>query len=153
MLRSNNNLCVKSFYLAASGGGKSFKVKTEITNIITGDENADVLVIDPKREYWKLAEAFGGEVVSFSNGSTNYINMFDFDFRLLDDPEVDIIADKCQLVTSFISCMDSKHPLNAQEKSFVDRCVQKTYAKSGVLKSHNPKVVGSNPAPATIFAL
>ena len=47
------------FYLAASGGGKSFKVKTEITNIITGDENADVLVIDPEREYWKLAEAFG----------------------------------------------------------------------------------------------
>ena len=91
------------FYLAASGGGKSFKVKTEITNIITGDENADVLVIDPEREYWKLAEAFGGEVVRFSNGSTNYINMFDFDFRLLDDPEVDIIADKCQLVTSFLS--------------------------------------------------
>ena len=60
------------FYLAASGGGKSFKVKTEITNIITGDENADVLVIDPEREYWKLAEAFGGEVVRFSNGSTNY---------------------------------------------------------------------------------
>lgn len=127
------------FYLAASGGGKSFKVKTEITNIITGDENADVLVIDPEREYWKLAEAFGGEVVRFSNGSTNYINMFDFDFRLLDDPEVDIIADKCQLVTSFISCMDSKHPLNAQEKSFVDRCVQKAYAKSGVLKSLDPK--------------
>lgn len=126
------------FYLAASGGGKSFKVKTEITNIILGDENADVLVIDPEREYWKLAEAFGGEVVRFSNGSKNHINLFDFDFRLLDDPEVDIIADKCQLVTSFISCMDSKHPLNAQEKSFVDRCVQKAYAKSGVLKTLDP---------------
>ena len=126
------------FYLAASGGGKSFKVKTEITNIILGDENADVLVIDPEREYWKLAEAFGGEVVRFSNGSKNHINIFDFDFRLLDDPEVDIIADKCQLVTSFISCMDAKHPLNAQEKSFVDRCVQKAYAKSGVLKTLDP---------------
>ena len=125
-------------YLAASGGGKSFKVKTEITNIILGDENADVLVIDPEREYWKLAEAFGGEVVRFSNGSKNHINLFDFDFRLLDDPEVDIIADKCQLVTSFISCMDAKHPLNAQEKSFVDRCVQKAYAKSGVLKTLDP---------------
>ena len=126
------------FYLAASGGGKSFKVKTEITNIILGDENADVLVIDPEREYWKLAEAFGGEVVRFSNGSKNHINLFDFDFRLLDDPEVDIIADKCQLVTSFISCMDAKHPLNAQEKFFVDRCVQKAYAKSGVLKTLDP---------------
>lgn len=126
------------FYLAASGGGKSFKVKTEIDNIILGDENADVLVIDPEREYWKQAEAFGGEVVRFSNGSKNHINIFDFDFRLLDDPEVDIIADKCQLVTSFISCMDAKHPLNAQEKSFVDRCVQKAYAKSGVLRTLDP---------------
>ncbi len=126
------------FYLAASGGGKSFKVKTEITNIILGDENADVLVIDPEREYWKLAEAFGGEVVRFSNGSKNHINLFDFDFRLLDDAEVDIVADKWQLVSSFISCMDAKHPLNAQEKSFVDRCVQKAYAKSGVLKTLDP---------------
>lgn len=125
------------FVLACPGAGKSFKVKTEIVNIILGYEDADVLVIDPEREYWKLAEAFDGEVVRFSNGSKNHINPFDFDFRLLDDEEVDIIADKCQLLTSFISCMDTKHPLNAQEKSFIDRCVQKAYVKSGVLKTLN----------------
>lgn len=101
------------FVLACPGSGKSFTVKREIVNVFLGYEDADILVIDPEREYWKLAEAFGGEVVKFSNGSKNHINPFDFDFRLLEDEEIDIIADKCQLLTSFISCMDSKHPLNA----------------------------------------
>lgn len=126
------------FVLACPGSGKSFTVKREIVNVFLGYEDADILVIDPEREYWKLAEAFGGEVVKFSNGSKNHNNPFDFDFRLLEDEEIDIIADKCQLLTSFISCMDSKHPLNAQEKSFVDRCVRKAYAKSNVLTTLDP---------------
>lgn len=126
------------FVLACPGSGKSFTVKREIVNVFLGYEDADILVIDPEREYWKLAEAFGGEVVKFSNGSKNHINPFDFDFRLLEDEEIDIIADKCQLLTSFISCMDSKPPLNAQEKSFVDRCVRKAYAKSNVLTTLDP---------------
>ena len=126
------------FVLACPGSGKSFTVKREIVNVFLGYEDADILVIDPEREYWKFAEAFGGEVVKFSNGSKNHINPFDFDFRLLEDEEIDIIADKCQLLTSFISCMDSKHPLNAQEKSFVDRCVRKAYAKSNVLTTLDP---------------
>lgn len=126
------------FVLVCPGSGKSFTVKREIVNVFLGYEDAEILVIDPEREYWKLAEAFGGEVVKFSNGSKNHINPFDFDFRLLEDEEIDIIADKCQLLTSFISPMDSKHPLNAQEKSFVDRCVRKAYAKSNVLTTLDP---------------
>lgn len=137
--RMNGLVNPSGFVLACPGSGKSFTVKREIVNVFLGYEDADILVIDPEREYWKLAEAFGGEVVKFSNGSKNHINPFDFDFRLLEDEEIDIIADKCQLLTSFISCMDSKHPLNAQEKSFVDRCVRKAYAKSNVLTTLDPK--------------
>lgn len=126
------------FVLACPGSGKSFLVKREIVDVFLRNPNADILVIDPEREYWKLAEAFNGTVVKFSNGSKSYINPFDFDIALLDDDEIDVIADKCQLITSFISCMDSKHPLNAQEKSFVDRCVRKAYIKSGVLDTLDP---------------
>ena len=127
------------FVLACPGSGKSFLVKREIVDVFLRNPNADILVIDPEREYWKLAEAFNGTVVKFSNGSKNYINPFDFDLSMLNDEDVDIIADKCQLITSFISCMDSKNPLTAQEKSFVDRCVGKAYLKSGVLDSLDPK--------------
>ena len=108
-------------------------MKKELLAVFLRYNNVDVVIIDPEREYWKLVEALGGTVVRFANGSKNHINPFDFDFKLLEDDEVDIIADKCQLLTSFISCMDQKHPLNAQEKSFVDRCVRKAYLKSGVL--------------------
>ncbi|MCR5807907.1 MAG: DUF87 domain-containing protein [Oscillospiraceae bacterium] len=121
------------FVLACPGSGKSFFVKKELLAVFLRYNNVDVVIIDPEREYWKLVEALGGTVVRFANGSKNHINPFDFDFKLLEDDEVDIIADKCQLLTSFISCMDQKHPLNAQEKSFVDRCVRKAYLKSGVL--------------------
>ena len=127
------------FVLACPGAGKSFFVKKELIDVFLRYSNADILIIDPEREYWKLVEAFGGTVVRFANGSKNHINPFDFDFRLLEDDEIDIIADKCQLLTSFISCMDAKHPLNAQEKSFVDRCVRKAYIKSGVLDSLDEK--------------
>ena len=127
------------FVLACPGAGKSFFVKRELMEIFLRYLDADILIIDPEREYWKIAEAFGGTVVKFANGSKNYINPFDFDFRLLDDDEIDVIADKCQLITSFISCMDTKHPLNAQEKSFIDRCVRKAYIKSRVLETLDPK--------------
>lgn len=126
------------FVLACPGSGKSFLVKREMVDVFLRYLNADIIVIDPEREYWKLAEAFNGTVVRFSNGSKSYINPFDFDLAMLDDEEIDIIADKCQLITSFISCMDSKHPLSAQEKSFVDRCVRKAYIKSGVLDTLDP---------------
>ncbi len=134
------------FVLACPGSGKSFLVKREIVDVFLRNPNADILIIDPEREYWKLAEAFNGSVVRFSNGSKSYINPFDFDLALLnekddddDEEQIDVIADKCQLITSFISCMDTKHPLNVQEKAFVDRCVSKAYIKSGVLDTLDPK--------------
>ena len=132
------------FILACPGSGKSFFAKREFVDVFLRDPNADILIIDPEREYWKLVEAFGGTVVKFSNGSKSYINPLDFDLALLneksdaDDEEIDVIADKCQLITSFISCMDTKHPLTVQEKAFVDRCVGNAYLKSGVLDTLDP---------------
>ena len=43
-----------SFILGVSGAGKSFTAKEEMTNIILTDPSADVLVIDPEREYSPL---------------------------------------------------------------------------------------------------
>ena len=131
------------FILGASGGGKSFKVKEELLGVRLrhGDE-VDIIIIDPEREYHALVKALGGTVVKFATGSKNYINPLDFDPSLLDIPDdgdetIDVIADQCQLITSFISCMDPKHPLNAQEKSFIDRCVRRAYIKSGVLENRD----------------
>ena len=48
-----------SFILGVSGGGKSFATKGEIENIILSSD-ADVIIIDPEREYSQLVKALGG---------------------------------------------------------------------------------------------
>ena len=128
------------FILGCPGAGKSFTGKREMLDAFLRNSNADVLIIDPEREYQSLVEQLNGTVVRFASGSRTYINPFEFDFALLvkdedDDDFVNIIDQKCSLITSFISCMDEKNPLSAQEKSFVDRCVRKSYLKTGVLDS------------------
>ena len=47
------------FILGVSGGGKSFAAKNEIINLILSSD-ADVIIIDPEREYSPLVKAMGG---------------------------------------------------------------------------------------------
>lgn len=124
------------FFLGTSGSGKSMYAKIEMTDVFLRTD-ADIMIIDPEREYAPIVDMCKGENVKISLGSQNFINPFDFEFSLLDDPEVNVIADKCQLIVSFISCMDTVNPLNAQEVSFIDRCVRQTYEKSNVVVTRN----------------
>lgn len=125
------------FFLGGPGSGKSFTSKKEMADVFLRMPDADIVIIDPEREYHDVVDMFKGEYVTISLGSKNYINIFDFEFALLDDPEVNVISDKCQLIASFVSCMDKAKALNAQEISFLDRCIAKTYANSGVLETRN----------------
>ncbi|MCL2053198.1 MAG: type IV secretion system protein [Oscillospiraceae bacterium] len=141
--RIKNLINPSGFILGCPGGGKSFAAKRAILEVILRYYYADVLIIDPEREYAGIVEMLNGTSIKIQLGSKNYINPFDFDFRLLDPDEdgeeVDVVGDKCQLITSFMSCMDLKNPINAQEKAFIDRCVTKTYKQSGCLESRNKK--------------
>ena len=51
------------FILGVSGGGKSFAAKGEIVNQILSSD-ADVIIVDPEREYGALVNALGGEVIN-----------------------------------------------------------------------------------------
>ena len=62
-----------SFILGVSGAGKSFTAKEEMTNIILTDPNADIIIIDPEREYSPLVKAMKGEVIHISATSENHI--------------------------------------------------------------------------------
>ncbi len=73
-----NLLNGNSFILGVSGAGKSFTAKEEMVNIILTDPNADVIIIDPEREYSPLVKAMaGGEVIHISATSDNHINAMD----------------------------------------------------------------------------
>ena len=62
-----------AFVLGVSGGGKSFFAKSDITNLRLAT-NADIIIIDPEREYGALVRALGGEVINLSATSDNHIN-------------------------------------------------------------------------------
>ncbi|NLC25992.1 MAG: DUF87 domain-containing protein, partial [Fastidiosipila sp.] len=66
-----------SFILGVSGAGKSFTAKEEMTSIVLTDPNADVIVIDPEREYTPLVKAMNGEVIHISATSDSHINAMD----------------------------------------------------------------------------
>ena len=64
------------FILGVSGGGKSFAAKNEIINLILSSD-ADVIIIDPEREYSPLVKAMGGQIINISATSPNHINAMD----------------------------------------------------------------------------
>ncbi len=67
----NSNMVI----FATSGAGKSYFVKLEaLRSLMTGTE---IIIIDPEAEYKPLAEAVGGEYISFSFNAPAKINPFD----------------------------------------------------------------------------
>ena len=51
------------WYFSTANWQRCFRAVVEMTNIILTDPNADVLVIDPEREYAPLVKAMQGEVI------------------------------------------------------------------------------------------
>lgn len=130
------------FILGCPGSGKSFTAKREVLDVIMRQPNADVLIIDPEREYQNIVGTFEGDTVVFGGNSKNYINPFDINLDMIDvndeDNEFgDEISAKCQLILSFISCMDETRNLDAYERGWLDKCIRHCYSK--VLETGNSK--------------
>ena len=93
-----------SYILGVSGSGKSFTAKGEITDIVLADPTADVIIIDPEREYSPLVNAMGGEIINISATSSNHINAMDMNKDYGDGTN-----------------------LGAKQKSIIDRCTASVY--------------------------
>ena len=114
-----------SFILGVSGSGKSFTGKEEITGIKLKDPNADIIVIDPEREYSKLIEAFGGEVIKISATSKNHINAMDMNADYGDGANPVIL--KSEFILSLCEQLIGSGNLGAKQKSIIDRCTASVY--------------------------
>lgn len=117
--------------LGVSGGGKSFFVKEDITSIFLSDDNADILIIDPEREYHPLVKTLGGEVIDISANSENHINAMDMNANYEDDKNP--IATKAEFIMSLCEQLIGE-TVDAKDKSIIDRCcrnVYDEYIKSG----------------------
>ena len=114
-----------SFILGVSGAGKSFTAKEEMTNIILTDPNADVIIIDPEREYSPLVKAMQGEVIHISATSDNHINAMDMNSDYGDGANPVIL--KSEFILSLCEQLIGGASLGAKQKSLIDRCTATVY--------------------------
>lgn len=120
--------------LGKPGSGKSMAVKTEMVNVLLGDPEAEVIVIDPEREYSPLCQAFGGECIRVSAGSSHHLNPMDVteDYADQDDP----MLLKTEFILSLVDIVcGGGSGLGAGEKSVVSRacaiCYGPYFARRG----------------------
>lgn len=121
----NQLLNGNSFTLGVSGSGKSFISKEEIASIRLKDKDADIIIIDPEREYSKLVRAFGGEVIKISATSKNHINAMDMTKDYGDGANPVIL--KSEFILSLCEQLIGSSNLGAKQKSIIDRCTANTY--------------------------
>lgn len=114
--------------LGVPGAGKSFSAKTSIIQAILNTQD-DVYVIDPEREYIKLADAFSpvSNVVKIAAGSNVYVNPLDLDIDSGEDNtdpitiKSDFICSLCEIVAG------GSYGLSPTQESIIDRCVRAVY--------------------------
>ncbi|MBE5806435.1 MAG: DUF87 domain-containing protein [Clostridiales bacterium] len=114
-----------SFIMGVSGSGKSFTAKNEIVSIALKDPNADIIIVDPEREYPKLVEALGGEDIHISATSENHINAMDMNADYGDGANPVIL--KSEFILSLCEHLMGGNSLGPKEKSIIDRCTAKVY--------------------------
>jgi len=113
-----------SFIVGVSGSGKSFAGKNEIVNQMLADD-ADIILVDPEREYSELVKAMGGEVIHISATSPNHINAMDLNREYGDGANPVIL--KSEFVLSLCEQLIGGQNLGAKQKSIIDRCTAKVY--------------------------
>jgi len=113
-----------SVTFAKSGSGKSYATKLEILRSLMFD--ADVIVIDPEREYQYLAEATGGRNFNISLSSGHHINPFDLPVPREDESPADVLRSHIiSLVGLFRILLGGLTP---EEDALIDRALTETYA-------------------------
>lgn len=128
-----------SFILGVSGSGKSFAGKNEITDLMLASD-ADIIIIDPEREYAPLVTALGGSVIEISATSPNHINAMDMS---KDYGEVDPIIEKSQFLQSLCEQIIAGHRFAKGQQSIIDRCTENVYRfyKQGNYQGTPPTLV------------
>lgn len=122
-----------SITFATAGAGKSYATKLEIIRTLMFD--AEVIVIDPEREYEYLAEAIGGRYFNISLSSDHHINPFDLPIPRSDETAADVLrANTINLVGLFRIMLGGLTP---EEDSIIDRAITETYALKDITAMSN----------------
>ena len=113
-----------SVTFAVSGAGKSYNSKLEILRSLMF--GAEVIVIDPEREYEYLAEATGGRFFNISLSSDHHINPFDLPKPQDDENPRDILRGHIVELLGLFKLMLGG--LSPEEETVVDQALHEVYA-------------------------
>ena len=113
-----------SIIFAKSGAGKSYAAKLEILRTLMF--GAEIIVIDPEREYEYMAEATGGKYFNISLNSNNHINPFDLPAAREDESPSDVLRSNIVNLVGLFRIMLGG--LTPEEDAIIDRAISETYA-------------------------
>ena len=120
----NANMCI----FGTSGAGKSFFTKLLILrNSLLGIEQ---YIIDPEREYNKLAKNLDGAIIKIGPTSENYINIFDIRKESIEENEHGYLATKISKLIGFFNLIFGE--LNEEEKGILEEKIIEVYKIKGI---------------------
>jgi type IV secretory pathway VirB4 component len=122
-----------SVTFAKAGSGKSYATKLEILRTLMFD--ADVIVLDPEREYEYMAEATGGRYFNISLTSEHHINPFDLPTPREDESAADVLRSNIVSLVGLFRIMLGG--LTPEEDSIIDRAISETYALKDITPDSN----------------
>ena len=130
--RHNNSLILfdrfklpnyNSVTFATSGAGKSFAVKLEVLrSLMVG---VDVIVIDPEKEFERLARSVDGRYINISLSSEHNINIFDIPTVLADESPEDVLKSTIIGLVGFFRVILGE--LTPEQDSIIDQAITQTY--------------------------
>ena len=113
-----------SVTFATSGAGKSYAMKLEVLRSLMVGIN--VIVIDPEREFERLAQATGGRYFNVSLNSEHHINPFDLPPVAEDENPADVLRSTIINLVGFFRVLLGD--LSQEEESIIDHAIRETYA-------------------------
>lgn len=116
-----------AFVVGTSGSGKSHFSKWEISEVLLGRPDDEVIIIDPEREYKPLADVFGATNVEIHAGSSQVVNPFDI---VVSNVEGDPVRLKAEALLGMLGVLlGGTSGLSAAQQSILDRSITALYAR------------------------
>lgn len=126
----NSNMVV----IGQSGSGKSYAVKTLLSNLATEGER--IYVLDPESEYGNLARNLGGAVIDASDGSKGRVNPFQIDASMDEDGgSSNSYYAQLQFLEQFYKT--TLIGINQDSLELLNRLTEEIYAEKGIRPGMN----------------
>ena len=114
----NGNMCI----FGQSGAGKSFFTKLQILRLwMMGIEQ---FIIDPEREYDKLALNLEGTIIKLGPSSNNYINIFDIREESIEDSKGFLVT-KIPKILGFLELIYGE--INEEDRAILEEKIIEVY--------------------------